>query len=268
MITCMACGAQLNVIKHTHLRYKCTGEYQNVAEYRQKFPTAKTMDDDVRGQLANTLENFIRRHGQEDGQRKWDEYREKQRRNGNTLEYFIEKYGDHDGVVEYHRVCKLKGNSLENMIRIHGQEKGVAKYENWLEKTTPNRVSLVGSQFVKDMAHSLPDDFIFYDGVSSKEFCIWNERVMLYDFVVTEPYKKAIEFNGDFWHANPKFYKETDILKHRGGTKTAAEIWQKDRIKIDALKARGFDVKIVWENEYMNDRESVIRECIEWILKE
>jgi very-short-patch-repair endonuclease len=64
-----------------------------------------------------------------------------------------------------------------------------------------------------------------------------------YDFLLTK-YKIIIECDGDYWHANPKFYPEP-------------EDWQKARIKIDQEKneiaqKNGYRIVRFWENDILN----------------
>jgi hypothetical protein len=322
MIECLECGKKLKVIKHTHLKFKCTGKLKNVAEYLTKYPNALTVSPEISEKIGkgNTLAGFIEKYGSEEGEKRfnqyrkklsdknsfenmskkrnwtfkqWDEYNksrgiteqnlikkygeeegkkrfsqycEKQKDAGNSLKYFVEKYGEDEGSQKYQEVCKLKGITLENMIRVHGTDKGLIKYHKWLESTKGNFISLTASQFIKDITDELPDTFIFHDGIYSKEFCIYNERPFLFDFVITDPIKLCIEFNGDFWHANPKVYKKDDIIPLRGGSLTAGEIWTRDAHKLNLIKNRGFEVLVIWENDYLSDRKNTIKrvqECIQ-----
>ena len=215
---------------------------------------------------AITIDNLVGKYGEIEGKIRWDNYRNKQKDAGNTLSFFIDKYGENAGAIKYAEVCKAKGITLENMIRVHGAENGFIKYHAWLEKTKGNFISLSGSQFVIDVINKLPNDYIFHDGVYSKEFCVYNEKIMMYDLVITEPVKKVIEFNGDYWHANPAKYKPDDLVPLRGGSKYAKDIWQMDKFKHNSIKARGFDVLIVWESEYLKNPTDKIQEVIEWIM--
>ena len=60
-----------------------------------------------------------------------------------------------------------------------------------------------------------------------------------------------IEFNGDFWHANPKMYNATDVLNRFNKTYDIAEdIWKRDAHRLKIFEALGFNVHIVWESDY------------------
>jgi hypothetical protein len=58
--------------------------------------------------------------------------------------------------------------------------------------------------------------------------------------------KKIIECFGDYWHCNPLKCKEN--YYNSSIHKTAKEIWEKDKNRIQTLKDCGYDVEIVWEN--------------------
>jgi len=59
---------------------------------------------------------------------------------------------------------------------------------------------------------------------------------------------KIIEYFGDYWHCNPNKYDANyyhQILKM-----TAQDVWDKDKLKIETLQKKGYDVKIVWEKDW------------------
>ena len=57
----------------------------------------------------------------------------------------------------------------------------------------------------------------------------------------------VIEFNGDYWHANPKYYKPDWI--HPVKKCTAIKLWERDKQKYDYLTSLGITVYIVWESD-------------------
>lgn len=82
--------------------------------------------------------------------------------------------------------------------------------------------------------------------------------------LVCQAKKRIIEFNGDYWHANPTKYGSEAVISMKGG-RTAAQIWEADAAKIALAKQHGYDVKVVWESDYKKNPEKTITECIEWL---
>lgn len=78
---------------------------------------------------------------------------------------------------------------------------------------------------------------------------------------------KTIEFNGDYWHANPKIYKPEDVIRYRNCTKTAKEIWEIDRKRLEAI-SKTHEVLVVWESDFKSNREKEIARCIEFLKGE
>ena len=63
-----------------------------------------------------------------------------------------------------------------------------------------------------------------------------------------------IEFNGDFWHRNPRLYSE-DFIKYG---KTSKEVWEREERRLSYLKSIGYAVYIIWELDWNNNREQVL----------
>lgn len=58
-----------------------------------------------------------------------------------------------------------------------------------------------------------------------------------------------IEVNGDYWHANPNKYKETDILHFPNNNVTALSIWNRDINKEYLAKENNYTVIYLWEDD-------------------
>jgi len=65
----------------------------------------------------------------------------------------------------------------------------------------------------------------------------------------------AIEFQGDFWHMNPKLFSPSDI--HPFKKITAEEIWDRDIWKLLECKAKQIQLLQIWENDWKCEKESV-----------
>lgn len=72
-----------------------------------------------------------------------------------------------------------------------------------------------------------------------------------------------IEFNGDYWHCNPKKYDENYLHPHK--KKTAKEIWEEDRIRVDNIKKHGYNLMIIWECDF--EKPNYIKNIIKKYVK-
>ena len=61
----------------------------------------------------------------------------------------------------------------------------------------------------------------------------------------------VIEYNGDYWHCNPNKY-ESDYF-HEVKKKTAQELWEYDKKKIDLIKGYGYNLEVIWESDLKSD---------------
>lgn len=65
----------------------------------------------------------------------------------------------------------------------------------------------------------------------------------------------VFEFNGDYYHSNPKFYKSHDMNKTLG--LTAQQIWDKDDEKRKLCEAKGLEFHVVWEDDWKTKQHQV-----------
>jgi G:T-mismatch repair DNA endonuclease (very short patch repair protein) len=83
----------------------------------------------------------------------------------------------------------------------------------------------------------------------------------VYDFNVGN---KVVEFHGDYWHCNPSKYDSTFFNKSTG--LTAQEKWDKDAIKINEAERLGYEVMIIWEQDYKNDKDDTVSKIKEFLI--
>lgn len=69
-----------------------------------------------------------------------------------------------------------------------------------------------------------------------------------------------VEYNGDYWHCNPKKY-ESDYLNTKKN-KTVKELWQYDANKLYLAKKNGYNCEVIWETDYKKNK-NIILELIE-----
>lgn len=74
----------------------------------------------------------------------------------------------------------------------------------------------------------------------------------------------AFEFDGTYWHTDPRFYNAGDIIEHK--KITAKEIWERNKQK--ELMCEQLNIKLIRIKEYdwINDNEN-IKQYISDIIK-
>jgi G:T-mismatch repair DNA endonuclease (very short patch repair protein) len=85
---------------------------------------------------------------------------------------------------------------------------------------------------------------------------IKGEKRWFFPDMMDERARTVIEYYGDFWHANPEIYKADQVVRRNI---TAQQIWDKDEKRISALKELGYDVIIVWQKDYKEDKEGMLK---------
>ena len=67
--------------------------------------------------------------------------------------------------------------------------------------------------------------------------------------------KKIIEYNGDYWHCNPKKYMPDYFNKKT--KKYAKDIWENDLKRRTSLEKLGYSILCIWESDFIDSRELV-----------
>lgn len=191
-----------------------------------------------------TKENFIKRHGEVDGMRKWEEYCIRQGYT-NTVAYFIEKYGEENGRKRYNSATKRKHT---------------------------NGHSAISSEMFGNL---IADDFFtghdirYYDHGGELEVYDKDHGVYYLDFVDMTA-NICIEFNGLKFHSKPGIYKPSDTFAnpYQKVPSLVSDIYRKDeQRKFFIENELGLKMFVVWEDEYINDKQAVIHKLISDIKK-
>lgn len=198
------------------------------------------------------LNGYILRYGKIDGLNK---YLEKNKHCAITLDNLTAKYGKEDAIIRYNNWKNKVAVTLDKFIIKYGEELGHKKYEQWflssIGKPSSGQISNISKQFFAEIENkfnliltSKNYEFYKFDKINNKRY--------FYDFIYND---KIIEFNGDYWHANPFLYKEKDLIKLRGAEVVEAKsLWDKDEIKYNFIRKSGFNILIVWEYDYKNNK--------------
>lgn len=61
--------------------------------------------------------------------------------------------------------------------------------------------------------------------------------------------KTILEIHGDFWHANPSKYKNSDLMPYPKQSLLAREVWARDLEKKRIVEELGYKYVCIWEND-------------------
>lgn len=228
-------------------------------------------------------EKYILLYGEEEGVKKWTEKKNKSKI---TLENMIRVHGEDEGVKKWKLYIENQkySQSYEGLIKNHGIERGsdIYNFRKKLNRLCIDKFLETGSHRFLNRSFSKSSQKLFWSiynrlPIELKQKCYFKElnhefvvvtnennskSCYLYDFVISN-INFCIEFNGDFWHANPNIYNSDDIIFD----KTASQIWQKDQKKIRLLKdERNIDTVIVWESQWTDDKIDIVDKMIKKIL--
>ena len=160
-----------------------------------------------------------------------------------SLSKCIDRYGEEEGIKRFkERQNKWKA-SLRKSFLIDGDSRGMqSKVANKLFDDISNLLNI---------ENPIKEKFI-YDKETKNGYA--------YDFCYKD---KIIEFNGDYWHCNPRKYKEDYVNKTSG--MLAKEIWGKDEYKKKLAEKFGYQVHYVWEMDYKKDPSFELIKCIKFL---
>lgn len=216
--------------------YTCSKEYLGMTDEEFKAFNASR---------ASTKENFIKRYGFTLGTKRWNEYCAYESYAGSSLKWFIDKYGEETGRSKYDEICASKIGfaggyskmSQELFAKIDSKLGDYAKESRWAEKN--HEFEIFG------------------------EIAPGTKKILRVDYFLNG---KVIEFNGDFWHANPTMYESGSRLKmFDGNEKLADDIWDRDARRLKAIESLGYKVLIIWESDYKDNPDGQLKRCLDFL---
>ena len=162
--------------------------------------------------------------------------------------------------------------SLDKCIEKYGKEKGQQVFQQrqkkWLASLHENFIQegdgrSPSSQFANSIIQAICGRLQIQ--VPTKEKYIRDGSTGMaysYDFTLKQK-RKIIEFNGDYWHCNPKLYEADYFNKNK--QMTAQEIWDYDQVKIELAEQKGYQVLTIWESEWNDDPSRTVERCIQFL---
>lgn len=186
-----------------------------------------------------------------------------------NLEYYLQQ-GLSEEEAKIMLANRQRTFTLEKCISKYGEELGIQKFNERQEKWHKSLIKSMNSKtgiFESKWANDCIKQLCIYLNVkiqkSVKEKHIYdfiNKQSYFYDFC----YKNCIiEFDGDLWHANPKFYSDNFINPKT--KKTSIEIRKHDKQKTECAINNGYSILRIWESDYKQNKTQVINKCISFL---
>lgn len=245
-------GAEnINTLEYYIEKY---GQDEGTKKYREKN---RSISDKGRG----TLEYFTEKYGEVDGARKHTQYINRQKYS-HSKEGYIERYGEVEGKLLWEeRMEHLKHTtSLEGFIKRHGEKEGLIKWkerqEKWMKSYKKSNFSKISQEVFWVLSENIDDLSNIYfaeldenknkdDSGRNHEYNLdLGDSFIKPDFIKDN---KIIEFDGDYWHGEA-----------RGNQ-------QRDKERDEKLISLGYKILRVRERDWKQDKESVIKECMEFL---
>ena len=287
MKTCRFCKKEFNISNMGNHTRSCSFN-PNKKEKKQKQTKEKMLDIFIRKygeetgkqkyleyikKVALTENNFIEKYGEEIGKERWNNYINKQRNRFNSQErseyfkkikqeiWYIEKYGEEIGKEKYKQIRKAQDRrSYEYFLnKYKNEEIAKKKYDescnNARNSMTKMYYSKISQELFKKILKILNDKKEIFFAENNGEIKIENNY---FDF----KYKnKIIEYNGDYWHANPSLYKEDEIIHG----KLVKDIWEEDNKKLKLLREYKYEILVIWDMDYKNNSGKVLLDCLNFL---
>ena len=259
-------------------RTHCISKENFIKKYGEKIGLNKWQQYLNKQSFANSIEGYIFRYGEIDGQKKWQEYIEKQQNSNhntsdhfkyiNSIKYYIDTYGEEIGNIKYKEYCKKQDRcSLQYFLKKYkNKEDAYKKYKESCLKHIP-KTHAYYSLISQELFYNLYQYILLFDEQPDIQYALLNSEMSLMDndqkYFYDFRYKNIIiEYNGDYWHANPNIYNESDIVFK---SLTAKQIWDKDKIKKDLAEKNDYKILYIWDSDYQKDKFNTIKNILQFI---
>jgi hypothetical protein len=268
-VTCKICGHKSGDLSTHIIRV----HKLSVNDYKLQFVDAQIKPERIRealkgvnnpayqhnGRLSPWSKNFIRgydedRHIQaKENHRKWvNEHKEV---NVFSYEYWL-KEANGDEVLAKQLHTKFQTRDLSWFIEKFGDEEGPIRHQNktekWMKSFKKMNFSKISQILFDEIVKFVDTTDVYYAtferpvmvNYKNKEYIMKLENTYVRPDFVDLNLRKVIEFDGTYWHSHS----------------TANPL--REKLRDDAIKAMGFDIFHVNEQDYKNDSKKVIENCL------
>ena len=241
--------------KRRYDTYREKQAYTNSFEYKQqKYGWSESDFKSYNKSRSITPETMVKKYGLEAGLKKYEAYCDKQKLT-KSKDYVVEKYG----IARWEEINRKKSEP-------HDVQKVAEKYNISLDEAVEKIAARNRARYVSALELEFVAELEKLTGPlahtnNNSPYGKWDHQRNRYVVYDIKHGNCVVEFNGDYWHANPKIYSPDDLI--RGNQ--ARDIWAQDEMKLDIARQAGLNVMVVWESDYRTKKESVLKEVAEWI---
>lgn len=196
-----------------------------------------------------------------------------------NLDFFVAKYGTDKGLQLFENAVQSrlttwfnrsplergiinasKGRTYAQLVASHGIDIANDIISRRMKNSS---VSTESKNFFKLLDESLPDTLSKNSATGYKTPEFWIKTSDNFYFVDYKIGNCIIEYNGSYWHADNRMYKENDW--HSGKKQYVKEIWNYDKKRIDDIENLGYNVLSVWGIDAQTDVTTAINLCKDFI---
>jgi hypothetical protein len=78
--------------------------------------------------------------------------------------------------------------------------------------------------------------------------------------------KKIIEYNG-YRHYDNRVFKPNDMVNHHNKHTKCQDIWNAEDTVLDQIRKEGYQILIIWRDDFLKDYENEVKRIIEFARK-
>lgn len=208
---------------------------------------------------------------------KSDERKEKQT---TSIRYWIDKglsLSDAKEALRARQRTFSKDRCLKTLGDVVGHARWTERQDKWRNTLVQNN-SLIGGfskisqQLFNRLLVEYPaarQDDVYYAS-KNHEHWVWSRKAdnsrQGYQLDFTDMLtRKAIEFNGTVYHADPRYFSSLETPHPFNKQITAAEQWRKDAERLAVIQDRGYEVLVIWEADYARDPAGSVSRCLDFL---
>ena len=218
----------------------------NTFEYKQKtYGWTEEEFKNFNKSRAVTLKNLVKKYGEEEGNKRWNDYVEQQKLT-KSWEYMVEHFGEKHA----REINKSKAITLEGLIKKYGEEEGNKKWMDFLINRSKG-VSEISQRLFKELDNYLGKNYTtYYHDKNNEYFMHGKEQIYYLDYYIKE-LNICIEYNGGCFHGDERIYEDNEYCNPFDKSLTAKELREKDKERYEYLyKNYGIKTFVIWELDY------------------